>query len=167
MTTGYDVRVLSLPDSMHRCNFRDRIEMVLGDLSDPIALEEAVEGVDVVFHAAVIAPPPARRPEDLWAVNFHGTKHLLEHCANRVKRFVFLSSNNVYTPHRSPAMWPVHDDALREAHGNAQQLVLGETLIAAEDLLFEAGDKGEIEYAILRPTQVAGRKCPFIEQIII
>ncbi|MGV6849697.1 MAG: NAD-dependent epimerase/dehydratase family protein [Marinibacterium sp.] len=167
MTTGYDVRVLSMPESMHRCNFRDRIEMVLGDLADPVALAEAVDGVDIVFHAAVIAPPPARRPEDLWAVNYDGTRHLLEHCANRVKRLVFLSSNNVYTPHRPAATWPVRDDALREAHGNPQQTVLGETLIAAEDAIMEAAERGEIEYAILRPTQTAGRKCPFIEQMII
>lgn len=167
MTTGYDVRVLSLPDSMHRSNFRDRIDMVPGQLSDRIALEEAVDGVDLVFHAALISPPPARRPEDMWAVNVEGTRNLLEVCANRVQRFVHISSNNVYTPHRSPALWPLQDDALREAHGNPQQVAVGESLIAAEDLIFEAAARGEIDYAILRPTTVAGRKCPFIEQMII
>jgi len=167
MTTGFDVRVFALPDSMHRTNYRDRIEMVPGQLSDPIALREAIDGIDLVFHAAVIAPPPARNPEEMWAVNVEGTRHLLEVCANRVKRFVFASSNNVYTPHRSPAMWPLRDDALREAHGNSQQAAMGESLIAAEDLIFEAAGRNEIEYAILRPTQVVGRKCPFIEQMII
>ncbi|KCV81442.1 putative NAD-dependent epimerase/dehydratase [Actibacterium atlanticum] len=167
MTTGFDVRVFSLPDSMHRVNFRDRIEMVPGQLSDKIALEEAVDGVDVVFHAAVISPPPGRKPETMNEVNIEGTRNLLEVCANRVKRLVFASSNNVYTPHRSPAMWPLTDDAPREAHGNPQQSAVGESLIAAEDLIFEAAERGEIEYAILRPTVVAGRKTPFIDQMVI
>jgi len=64
-------------------------------------------------------------------------------------------------------MWPLLDDAPREAHGNAQQAAVGESLIAAEDLIFEAAERNEIEYAILRPTVVAGRKSPFIEQMII
>lgn len=167
MTTGYDVRVFALPDSMHRTNYRDRIEMIPGQLSDLLAIREAVEGVDLVFHAAVIAPPPARRPEEMWAVNVEGTRNLLDACAHKVKRFVFVSSNNVYTPHRSPATWPLRDDALREAHGNPQQAASGETLIAAEDLIFDSAARGEIEYSILRPTQVAGRKCSFIEQMIV
>lgn len=167
MTTGYDVRVFVLPDAMHRINFRDRIEMVPGELSDRQALAEAVDGVDMVFHSAVIGPPPSRRPEDLKAVNVDGTRNLLEACAGNVERFIFTSSNNVYTPHRSPAMWPLRDDAPREAHGSAQQAAAGESLIAAEDLVFEAAARGDIDYTILRPTQVAGRKCPFIEQMII
>ena len=141
--------------------------MVPGELSDRQALDEAMDGIDMVFHAAVIAPPPSRRPEDLFAVNVQGTRNLLEVCAGRIQRFIFTSSNNVYTPHRSPAMWPLLDDAPREAHGSPQQAAAGESLIAAEDLVFDAAERGEIDYTILRPTQVAGRKCPFIEQMVI
>lgn len=167
MTTGHDVRVLALPDSMHRINFRDRIEMVPGELSDRIALDEAVDGIDVIYHAAVVSPPPAMKPETMDAINVEGTRNLLAAAAGKVKRLVFMSSNNVYTPHRSPAMWPLLDDALREAHGNPAQTQLGECLIAAEDLVFEAGAKGEIDYAVMRPTVVAGRKCPFVENMIV
>ncbi|SMX34734.1 NAD-dependent epimerase/dehydratase family protein [Actibacterium lipolyticum] len=166
MTTGYDVRVLALPDSMHRINFRDRIEMVPGELSDDIALEEALKDIDIVFHAALVSPPPAMKPETMNAVNIEGTRNLLKACAGKIKRFVLVSSNNVYAPHRSPAMWPLLDDALRQAHGNPQQAALGESLIAAEDLVFEAAERGEIEYSILRPTVTAGRKCPFIESMV-
>ncbi len=167
MTTDHDVRVFALPDSMHRINFRDRIEMVPGQLSDKIALAEAVEGVDIVYHTAVVSPPPAMKPETMDAINVEGTRNLVNACAGRVKRFVMASSNNVYTPHRSSALWPVLDDAPRMAHGNPQQAALGESLIAAEDIVFEAAAKDQIEYAILRPTVVAGRKSQFIENMVI
>jgi len=63
-------------------------------------------------------------------------------------------------------MWPLLDDALRFAHGNPQQTALGESLIRAEDLVMESGEMGRIDYSILRPTVVAGRKSPFIENMI-
>lgn len=167
MTTDHDVRVFALPDSMHRINFRDRIEMVPGQLSDKIALAEAVAGVDIVYHTAVVSPPPAMKPETMDAINVEGTRNLVNACAGRVKRLVMASSNNVYTPHRSAALWPVLDDAPRMAHGNPQQAALGESLIAAEDIVFEAAAKGQIDYAILRPTVVAGRKSQFIENMVV
>lgn len=167
MTTDHDVRVFALPDSMHRINFRDRIEMVPGQLSDKTALAEAVAGVDIVYHTAVVSPPPAMKPETMDAINVEGTRNLVNACAGRVKRLVMASSNNVYTPHRSAALWPVLDDAPRMAHGNPQQAALGESLIAAEDIVFEAAAKGQIDYAILRPTVVAGRKSQFIENMVV
>lgn len=167
MTTDHDVRVLALPDSMHRINFRDRIEMVPGQLSDPQALREAVAGVELVFHAAVVGPPPALKPETMMAINAQGTRDLIAACAGGIRRFVMISSNNVYTPHRSPAMWPLVDDAPRMAHGNPQQTALGESLIAAEDAVMDAAARGEIDFAILRPTVIAGRSAAFIENMIV
>jgi len=166
MTTGHSVRVLALPETLHRINFRDRIEIVPGELSDPIALREAVKGVEVVFHTALISPPPVLKPEHMNAVNVDGTRNLLAACGDRVRRMVLISSNNVYTPHRSPAMWPLSDDALRMAHGNPQQAALGESLIAAEDLVLEAAAQGRIEHSILRPTVVSGRSSSFVATMI-
>lgn len=166
MTTDHDVRVLALPDSMHRINFRDRIEIVPGQLSDRQALREAADGVEIVFHTALVSPPPALKPDTMMAVNVGGTRNLLAACAGRIRRFVMVSSNNVYTPHRSPAMWPVLDDAPRMAHGNQQQAALGESLIAAEDAVFDAAGRGDVEYAILRPTVIAGRSAAFIDSMV-
>lgn len=167
MQTDHDVCVLSLPDSLHRINFRDRIDIVMGELSDEQSLAEAVQGVDIIYHCALVGPPPAMSAEHMTHVNVLGTRNLLKHAAGRVERFVLCSSNNVYTPHRAPAMWPLLDDALREAHGNPQQTALGEALIAAEDEVFESHVRDGLEYAIMRPTVVAGRKCPFVEQMIV
>lgn len=166
MTTGHDVRVLALPNSIHRMNFRDRIEIIPGHLHDRTSLDEALEGVEIVFHTALISPPPALTPERMMQVNGEGTAELVKAAWGKVRRFVLVSSNNVFSPHRSPAVWPLRDDALRMPHGNPQQIALGESLIAAEDAVFDAAEQGAFEHCTLRPTVVSGRSGGFIDQMV-
>ena len=167
MTTSHDVRVLALPDAMHRVHFRDRIEMVPGELNDPVALEEATAGADIVFHAALVEPSASMNRQALRRVNVDGTRALIEASAQHAKRLVMVTSNNIYGLHRSPAMWPLTDDAPRHAHGPPQATAVAQSLIDAEDLLIDAGERGEIEYAILRPTIIAGRKAPAVDRMVI
>ncbi|WP_279432461.1 NAD-dependent epimerase/dehydratase family protein [Rhodovulum adriaticum] len=166
MTTDHDVRVLALADSMHRVRFRDRIEMVPGDVLDPVSLAEAARGVDLVFHTALVSPTPTLWADTLDAVNVTGTRNLIAACAGSARRMVMVTSNNIYGLHRSPAMWPLLDDDPRHAHGNPTQVAESESLIAAEDALMDAGATGKLDYAILRPTVIAGRKCPAIETMV-
>ncbi|SIT15363.1 Nucleoside-diphosphate-sugar epimerase [Roseivivax lentus] len=166
MRTDHDVRVFTLPDSMHRINYRDRIEMVPGDLADRDALDEALDGIELVFHTALISPPPAIDPDMLEHVNARGTRNLVKACRGAVSRFVMVSSNNVYVPHRMPNLWPLTDDAQREAHGNPSQQALGESLIRAEDAVFEAAETGAFDFAMLRPSIISGRKSPFVDNLV-
>jgi nucleoside-diphosphate-sugar epimerase len=166
MRTDTEVRVFALPDSMHRVNYRDRIEMMPGDLGDPRALDEALNQVEIVFHTALISPPPNIDPDMLEHVNVGGTRNLVAACRGKVSRLVMVSSNNVYVPHRTPDLWPLTDDAPREAHGNPAQQALGESLIRAEDIVFEAAELGAFDYAMLRPSIVSGRTSPFIDNLV-
>ena len=166
MTTDHQVRVLALPDSMHRVRFRDRIEMIPGDVLDKVSLAQAADGAELVFHTALISPTPTLWADTLDAVNVTGTRNLISACTGHAKRMVMVTSNNIYGLHRSPAMWPLLDDDPRHAHGTPSQVAESEALIAAEDALMEAGAAGAMEYAILRPTVIAGRKCPVIETMI-
>lgn len=166
MTTDHEVRVLALPETMHRVRFRDRIETIPGDMCDRASLEEAASGVDLVFHTALVSPTATLWADTLDAVNVTGTRNLIDACAGQARRTVMVTSNNIYALHRSPAMWPLLDDAPRHAHGTPTQVAEAESLIAAEDALMEAGAAGAFDYAILRPTVIAGRKCPAIESMI-
>lgn len=167
MQTDHEVRVLSLPDSMHRINYRDRIEIVMGELSDPIAMAEAVDGIDIIYHCALVGPPPAKSAKHMMHVNADGTQNLIDHAIGKVKRFVLCTSSVVYTPHEKPWQWPVTDEAHREPFGGAQQIAHSESLMAAEDAVTRAHLTHGLEYAILRPTLVSGRKSHFIEQMVI
>ena len=160
------VRVLTMPETLHRCPYRNQITVVPGMLEDDDALAEALEGVDIVFHAATVAPPPARDPKEMRATNVEGTRRLLEACAGDIKRFVLISSVTVFTPHPTPDTWPVVADASRAAHGNAQLEAWGQTMIEAEDLVMEASARYGMEYTILRPTVVVGRSAKFAEAVV-
>jgi nucleoside-diphosphate-sugar epimerase len=152
---------------MHRIPFRNRVEIVPGHLFDPITLEEALNGVDLVYHAATVGPAPGREPEELRQVNVEGTMRLLAAAKGRIRRIVFISTNNVYRPHPTPDTWPVVDDAPREAHGPPQQAMWGETMIAAEDVIFETCACESPEFTILRPTVVAGRTVGFVDRLVV
>ncbi|MGA7385870.1 MAG: NAD(P)-dependent oxidoreductase, partial [Methylocella sp.] len=62
--------------------------------------------------------------------------------------------------------WPVRAEAPRLAHGNAQLAAWGQSMIDAEDLVYEANERYGMEYAILRPTVVCGRTAKFAESVI-
>lgn len=160
------VRVLAQPETLHRVPYRNQITVVPGSLEDDEALAEAVRSADTVYHAATIAPPPQRAPEDLFLTNVGGTKRLLEACAGDIKRFVLISTVTVFTPHPTPDTWPVRTEAPRLAHGNAQLEAWGQSMIDAEDLVFEANEHYGMEYTILRPTVVCGRSAKFAESVV-
>ncbi len=65
------------------------------DLSDPLALNQAIEGKDVVFHVAAKAGVWGRR-RDYVQTNIHGTHNVLAACrAGGVGRLVYTSSPSV------------------------------------------------------------------------
>lgn len=78
-----------------------RVELIVGDVTDPAAASTAVEGADVVVHAAaeshvdrsLLDPEPFRR------TNVEGTRTIARAAIEHgVARFVHLSTDEVYGP---------------------------------------------------------------------
>ena len=57
---------------------RGRVEVVTGDVTDPAATREALEGACEVFHLAACARAWARDPDEFTAVNVEGVRHVLD-----------------------------------------------------------------------------------------
>ena len=99
---GHEVRVLdnlcagSLDNLAH---LGGSFEFHEGDVGDPLAVDRAVEGVDVVFHQAALASVPLsiERPLDTHRACVTGTVHVLD-AARRlgVKRVVYAGSSSAY-----------------------------------------------------------------------
>lgn len=136
---GYQVRVLdnlsvqvhgdaiARPEYLH-----DDVDLIRGDVRDPLAVRRALQGADVVFHfaAAVGVGQSMYEIERYTDVNNRGTAVLLEAlAASPVRRLVVASSMSVYgegmyrnadgievcPPQRSPDQfsrgeWELHDD---------------------------------------------------------
>ncbi len=77
----------------------DRFEVMEGDLRDAARVEEAVRGVEVIFHEAafVSVPQSMQEPQTCFDVNITGTSRLLDAArAAGVRRVVLASSAAVY-----------------------------------------------------------------------
>ena len=164
LAEGDAVRVLALPDTVDRIPKHDRVELLVGDLSRPRVLAEAVEGMEVVYHLAARVLGAGTR--DLISVNVLGMENLLAACARSVKRFVFISSVAVYAPAPDPDRWPITEDAPLQAHGSEHLQSYGQSKIEGEKKLLRYHHAHKLEYTIVRPPAVYGKEAPWLRQLV-
>lgn len=115
LSQGYEVTVLDdfssgRPENLEAHKGNPSFRLVRGDVRDPRAVEEALEGAGAVIHEAAVVSVPLsfERPEVVREVNQKGTLNLLEACVRKgVKRFVYASSASVYG---EPRYLPVGED---------------------------------------------------------
>ncbi len=99
---GDRVRVLDNLSTGHRHNLEhlgERVELLQGDVSDPKAVAEAVQGVDCIFHEAALASVPrsVEYPLDTNAACVTGTVALLDAARKAgVRRVVYAGSSSAY-----------------------------------------------------------------------
>ncbi len=125
---------------------RHRVEVLDGDIRDPVIVDRAIAGTDVVVHCA--AALPLCDPDDIFSTEVDGTRILLERCsANRIPRFIFISSTAVYG---IPDHHPIREDDVLHGVGP-----YGEAKIMAEELCREYRSRG-LCVSILRPKTFIG-----------
>src|SRR5690349_14243343 len=100
---GASVRVLDNFSSGKRENLAalrqsgsaSSLEVVEGDLRDPLKVAEAVRGIDTIFHEAafVSVPESMLKPQECFDVNVSGTSLLLETARKAGVRRVVLASS--------------------------------------------------------------------------
>jgi dTDP-glucose 4,6-dehydratase len=77
----------------------EQIDVVPGDLRDPIAVWQAVKGRQVIFHlgALISIPYSYRQPYEVAVTNLMGTLNVLQACKELgVERLIHTSSSEVY-----------------------------------------------------------------------
>jgi nucleoside-diphosphate-sugar epimerase len=93
---GWNVHALVRADSKTSLLEQHHVQLIRGDLADRAAVNEAMQGVAVVFHCAAKVGDwgPV---EDYRAINVEALRGLLESCRERpLQRFVHFSSLGVY-----------------------------------------------------------------------
>lgn len=103
---GYEVRILdNLSEQVHGKErkkpeyLNPKAELLIGDIRDKEALDQALEGIDAVFHLAAMVGvgQSMYQISDYTAVNNLGTATLLEKLIqNPVKKLVVASSMSIY-----------------------------------------------------------------------
>jgi nucleoside-diphosphate-sugar epimerase len=97
---GFDVQLLGQAKDKRAHLYKERAQVITGDLNSSDALDKLTRGADVVFHLAGkvhSVPKTSIEEHDFFAQNVEGTKLLLEAARrNGVKRVVFYSTVAVY-----------------------------------------------------------------------
>ncbi|MBN1536342.1 MAG: NAD-dependent epimerase/dehydratase family protein [Anaerolineales bacterium] len=92
VTQGTQVRAFHRPGSPLTLLEGLPVEHAVGDLTDAASLESAMQGVDVVFHAAAQLGSH-KNPDQIYNITVQGTRHVLEAAFHaKVKRIVHTSS---------------------------------------------------------------------------
>jgi len=99
---GDEVRVfdnLSTGCLENLAHLKGKVEFVEGDLQDRSALEQAIQGVDIVYHQAALASVPrsVAKPMDTHAACVTGTLNVLD-CSRLagVQRVIYAGSSSAY-----------------------------------------------------------------------
>ncbi len=151
LSKGYNVRVFEVYNKKNRKlakKFKNRIEIIWGDLRNEEDVNRAVQNQEVIIHLAAIIPPLAdANPSLAESVNIGGTKNLLDAIKNQIHRpkLIFTSSVAVYGDRRYDPLIKI-TDALAPSKGDYYAI----TKITAEKLIRESG----VEFVIFRLTYI-------------
>jgi dTDP-glucose 4,6-dehydratase len=127
------------------------IDMRRGDIADPAAVREAVQGCDAAIHLAGLAsvPDSLRDPASFFRTNVTGTFNLLEACRNGgVAKLIYVSSSQVYGPPRGK---PIDED-----HPLDPATPYAAFKIGAECLVRAYGRSYGLATVVLRPFNIYG-----------
>jgi dihydroflavonol-4-reductase len=89
----YDTNKLFKCLSPENTNLIDQVEWFEGDVLDPFSLQQAMQGVDYVYHCAAFISFNPREQKEMLAVNVEGTSNVVNACLeNSVKKLCHVSS---------------------------------------------------------------------------
>lgn len=122
----------------------ERIDAVVGDLTDADAVDAAVAGTDAVVHIGAIGDVylAGERPALAAAVNAVGTANVLDAAANHGARVVYASTWEVYG---EPRFQPITED-----HPTMPDHPYNITKLAGESLVLSAAELREVPAVALR-----------------
>lgn len=125
---------------------RNRVKAIKGDIRDRSSVDRAMEGVQIVVHAA--AALPLYKKEDIFSTDLDGTRNVLQSAFEHgVDRVIHISSTAVYG---IPDHHPIYEDD--PLHGVGPY---GEAKVKAEQICLEYRAKGMC-VPIIRPKSFVG-----------
>jgi UDP-glucose 4-epimerase len=137
------------PQNLEQASSRGTVSILDGDVTDVGSLERAMQGIDGVFHMAVLPlGPSVEQPRLGLEVNVVGTFNVFEAAQSvGVGKVVFSSASSVYGD---------TDDTMDETHPLGARTMYGASKIAGEYFLRSFNDQYGLPYVTLRYMNVYG-----------
>lgn len=98
---GYEINIFDLKPSQY---LKNGYKMIVGNVTDKVQIQSAIQGMDYVYNFASIADIKEADDNPILTaeVNFMSTLYMLDACVKyNVKRFLFASTIYVYSQHGS------------------------------------------------------------------
>lgn len=125
------------------------------DVTDPVALAEALSGWDAVVHLAALLPRSASSPEEIYRVNAYGTYCVAEACVRAgVARLIYCSSDAVLGFAHGEDLPEPRYLPLDEDHPARPVDPYGVSKLAGETACQGAAGRSELRALVLRPPWV-------------
>lgn len=126
---------------------KSNLKYILGNLEDTKFVDSLVKGVDTIIHTAALSSQMGN-PKDFQRANVEATKHLLKAAkANKIKKFIFISSPSVYFRFKHQLELKESDSLPKPVNSYAYSKREAEKLVQSS----------KIPYIILRPRALIGR----------
>ena len=152
------IRCLVLPNQdltpLH--SIKGHIELITGDLTQPESLKTFFKGAEgaTLFHSAGIVHPN-NGVKQFYDVNVQGTQNLIDAAAaHGVRRLIHVSSNSPIGCN------PSRDHVFDESSPYNPYMNYGKSKKRGEDIVNEAGTRGQLEIVIIRPPWFYGPDQP-------
>jgi len=146
--TGQQTRVL-VRNPQKLDNLQGAVEVIVGNLTDPAAVDRATEGVETVYAVAAAFREPGLSDERHREVNVEAVGQVMAAARRHgVRRVVHCSTVGIHGPVKGP---PLNEDAPIVPIG-----IYEETKAEGEALAMRHGRDGGPPVVVLRPTQVYG-----------
>jgi nucleoside-diphosphate-sugar epimerase len=136
------IRVLVQPRFREIISAPDGIEVVYGDITDPVSLEKALENVSTVYHLAGAIYPHSI--QTYYDINVKGTQCLVDSCVRKgIRRMLFMSTDSTCGYGREKRIFDEHTPA--RPYKN-----YGRSKYMAEQYILEKTKEGAIDGTSLR-----------------
>ncbi|NPV59995.1 MAG: NAD-dependent epimerase/dehydratase family protein [Actinobacteria bacterium] len=156
---GDGVRGLLMPEEADRGLEAEGMEIARGDLTDPASIVGVADGCHKVIHCANRTIDWGTRRQ-FYSIGVDGTRNLMEECAGKVERFVYLSSVAAYG-------LGVHMRDFDEYIPLVKTGIhYGDAKAEAEQLVGSYAGKGAFEATVIRPANVTGPGSVWVREIL-
>ena len=160
LQNGIDVKVLALPNEATPSEWKDKVEIVRGSISDPGAVERATRGAKTIIHLVAIVTDWGDEKK-YWEFTVEGSRLIFEQATKNKARVVLAASIAVYGD-------KIHSQSCPEETGYGKAFgPYSRTKQAQEKLAWDYYKNKNMRLTVVRPANVYGpRSGPWLHDVV-
>jgi nucleoside-diphosphate-sugar epimerase len=146
---GYDVRVIIRDKKRFLISDNEKLEIVIGDIINPIDVDMAVKDTEIIFHVAALYRTAGVDPKEYWNTHVKATENMLDSAYRYgIKKFIHTSTVGIHGHVEKPPA----DENYQFKPGDLYQL----TKLEGEKKAKEFHEKNGLPLVIIRPSAIYG-----------